>query len=233
MNWKDYQERAADFFRSIGLEAETDITIEGVRTKHDIDVLVKSRHVGFNITWLVECKYWKSRVSKLHVLALREIVADTGADRGILLAEKGYQSGAIEASNLTNVELTSLEHLKGSASNAINSMKLKDLFDRLSWCKYEYWEIPKSIRIKEGLRPDASSAGYSGQIAIACCEDIITKAFRNDFPINPDRTYLALNKSDLIGVEIPIKFKTQTELTYFLELVISNLEDRINKCNTI
>ena len=88
-NWKDYQEEAARFFRALGLEAQTDVTVRGVRTTHDIDVLVKSHHAGFDVTWIVECKQWNTRVSKLHVLALREIVSDVGADRGILLAESG------------------------------------------------------------------------------------------------------------------------------------------------
>src|SRR5439155_25089010 len=74
MDWKDYQEEAAEFFRKLGLEAQTDVKVKGVRTTHDIDVLVKSHHAGFDITWIVECKQWKSKVSKLHVLALREIV---------------------------------------------------------------------------------------------------------------------------------------------------------------
>ena len=52
MNWKDYQEKAADFFRSLGLDAEADVTIQGARTKHDIDVLVKSHYAGFDVTWL-------------------------------------------------------------------------------------------------------------------------------------------------------------------------------------
>ena len=95
--WQQYQEEVASYFRSLGLDATTDVTITGVRTSHDVDVLVKSRHVGFDITWIVECKHWASPVSKLHVMALREIVADIGADRGILLSESGFQSGAIEA----------------------------------------------------------------------------------------------------------------------------------------
>src|SRR5688572_5826143 len=103
--WKEYQEAAALYFRSLGLEAATDVAVRGVRTSHDIDVLVKSHHVGFDITWIVECKNWKTPISKLHVLALREIVSDLGADRGILLSESGFQSGAREAANLTNVQV--------------------------------------------------------------------------------------------------------------------------------
>ena len=114
MDWKDYQEEVASFFRELGLEASTDVKVNGARTAHDIDVLVKSHHVGFDGTWVVECKKWKNRVSKLHVLALRESVSDIGADRGILLSESGFKIGAIEAANLTNIQLTSLDSIRGT-----------------------------------------------------------------------------------------------------------------------
>ena len=50
-NWIEYQEETAAFFRSLNLEAETNVTIQGVRTSHDVDVLVKSHHVGFDVAW--------------------------------------------------------------------------------------------------------------------------------------------------------------------------------------
>jgi len=152
-NWIEYQEETAAFFRSLGLDAQTNATIQGVRTRHDVDVLVKSHHVGFDITWIVECKHWKSRVSKLHVLALREIVADVGADRGILLSEAGFQSGAIEAATLTNVRVSSLADVRGTARFEIVSMRLRELYDSVELCRERYWNIPKEIRIKYGLRP--------------------------------------------------------------------------------
>ncbi len=128
--WQMYQEEAASYFRSLGLDASVDATTRGVRTSHDIDVLVKSTYVGFEITWIVECKNWQTAVSKLHVLALREIVADLGADRGILLSEEGFQSGAREAANLTNVQVTSIVEMRETASSSIQAMRLRDLYDR-------------------------------------------------------------------------------------------------------
>lgn len=230
LNWKDYQEKAASFFRSLGLDAETDVTIHGARTTHDVDVLVKSHHAGFDVTWIVECKHWKSKVSKIHVLALREIVSDTGADRGILLAEEGFQSGAIEAANLTNVQVTSLEHVEISASTAINAMKLRDLFDRLIWCKAEYWEIPKYIRIKAGLRPETGGAiGYSGDWVMKVGEDLILKAFRGEFPVTPDEMHQLTSKV-IVGQVMPREFLAPINLMVFLEPLILNLESRINKC---
>jgi restriction system protein len=166
--WSGYQEDAAEFFRSLGLEAETNVTIKGVRTSHDIDVLVRSRHAGFDVMWVVECKHWNSRVSKLHVLALREIVSDTGADRGILLAENGFQSGAVEAASLTNVHVTSLANTRVEARSEIASMRLSDLFDRVEHCREQYWSIPKSARIEHGLRAEYYEHDYSGDYRQVC-----------------------------------------------------------------
>jgi hypothetical protein len=180
--WQQYQEEAASYFRSLGLDATTDVTITGVRTSHDVDVLVKSRHVGFDITWIVECRHWASPVSKLHVLALREIVADIGADRGILLSESGFQSGAIEAANLTNVQVTSINQMRETAGESINAMRLRELFDRVGICKDRYWEIPKEERIRVGLRFGLDEHDYSGAKVVEFCTDLLTRAFRGVYP---------------------------------------------------
>jgi len=127
-DWKEYQEEAAEFFRSLGLSAETDVTLQGVHTTHDVDVFVRIDVAGFEVRWIVECKHWKDAVSKLHVMALRGIVSDLGADRGIILCEAGFQSGAIDAANLTNVQVTSLEALAVSSKEAIHAVRLRELF---------------------------------------------------------------------------------------------------------
>lgn len=153
-SWREYQEEAARFFRSLGAETITDFTVQGVRTTHDIDVFVKSHHVGFDVVWIVECKHWATRVTKLHVLALREIVADVGADRGFLLCEAGFQSGAVEAATLTNVHVSSLANLRSTASAEITAMRLRELYDRVESCRERYWNLRKQTRIEGGLRPD-------------------------------------------------------------------------------
>jgi hypothetical protein len=139
--WQEYQEEVAGFFRRLGLEATTDHTVQGVRTKHAIDVYVKSHHAGFDVVWIVECKHWSTPVTKLHVLALREIAADLRADRGILLCEAGFQSGAAEAATLTNVHLTSLAPLRGTASAEVTAMRVRELYDRIEACRVRYWDI--------------------------------------------------------------------------------------------
>ena len=223
--WKKYQEDAASYFRSLGLSATTDVTVNGVRTHHDVDVLVTTHYVGFDITWIVECKKWKTRVNKLHVLALREIVSDVGADRGILLSESGFQSGAIEAANLTNIQATSISELRDSASSSIYAMRLRDLYDRVVICKDKYWSIPKDIRIKYGLRTEG--ADYSALRIIDMCIDILSRAFRGVYPFNSEtmEAYILFGKDnsfesakdvvDLVGNKI-----------YEVETLLDNYESQ-------
>lgn len=224
--WQEYQEETAAFFRGLGLEAETNVTVNGVRTKHDVDVLVKSRHIGFDVTWLVECKLWATRVTKLHVLALRTIVADVGADRGIIVSEAGFQSGAIEAAALTNVHVSSLAELRSTASNEILSMRLRELYDRAEWCRLHYWEIPKDERIAHGLRPDFLEQGYSGTKILELTHELLLKAFRGEYPINAD-SLLALVTPAFKGT-----FASSQELLSLLEPAIADLEKRIKQVET-
>jgi len=106
--WKEYQETAAAQFRALGLTAETDQRLVGARGQHDIDVAVRGNRAGMEFLWVVECQRWKTNVPKSAVATLSTIVQDLGADRGIILSEKGFQSGAIRLAQGSNVTLTSL-----------------------------------------------------------------------------------------------------------------------------
>lgn len=90
MNWREYQEKAAAFFRKQGCNAEVDAQIEGVRAKHKIDVYVSFFRYGIRCNWVVECKLWNSHVTKEKVLTLKSIVEDVGADRGLIISEEGF-----------------------------------------------------------------------------------------------------------------------------------------------
>jgi restriction system protein len=132
VTWKDYQEQAATFFRGLGLAATTDERITGVRGIHDVDVAVRSETAGIKQLWIVECKKWKTRVKKLHVAALAEIIHDIGADRGILLSESGFQAGAIRMAQSSNITLSSISDLEENSEAERVQLKLRELRRRLS-----------------------------------------------------------------------------------------------------
>lgn len=222
-DWKEYQEEAAEFFRSIGLKAETDVTLQGVRTKHDVDVYVQIDVAGFKVRWIVECKHWKSAVNKLHVMGLREIAADLGVDRGIILCESGFQSGAVEAAKLTNVQVTSLEALGKTSQEAIYAFQLQDLFDRTEKCRERYWDIPKSVRIKHGLRADTFSDDiYSGQFIVEVVSKVISKASRGIFPVESD----LLDRTKVPC--LPGLLCNYGEVVAVLEPLVAELESKLN-----
>ena len=110
--WYNFQEEICDYFNSIGANAKTNQTVQGVRTKHDIDVLVKTKFLGEDVVWIIEAKDWQTNIPKEKVLALRTIVDDIGADRGFIISQKGFQSGAYEASQNTNIKLKTFQELK-------------------------------------------------------------------------------------------------------------------------
>jgi len=76
------------------------------------------------------------------VLALIGVVEDVGADRGVLISAAGFQSGAIKAAEKRNVTLTTLNGLRETVREELNSsvaqaletkvIKLKDAFSALS-----------------------------------------------------------------------------------------------------
>lgn len=146
MNWKQYQEQTAKFFRTLGCEAAVEVTVKGARAKHTIDVWVRFNKFGLETTWVVECKCWTSPVTKEKVLALKSVVEDVGADRGILISTAGFQSGAVHASEKTNITLTSLDELKETAQEDLVASALHGLETKLVELKYALFALYSTKR---------------------------------------------------------------------------------------
>jgi hypothetical protein len=144
--WREYEERAAAFFRDLGMKAETNVKVRGARGKHKIDVEVKLERFGIEQTWIVECKQWKRRVSKLHVNGLVNIVNDVGADRGFLLCEVGFQKGAIRQARKTNITLTTLASLRTNAVAGVAELGLDDARQRIARLRHRLTVIDNRDR---------------------------------------------------------------------------------------
>ena len=99
--WQNYQDQVAALFRSLGLKSSTEAEVSGARATHKIDVLISFPLLGQDVTWVVECKFWRARVPKEKVLALHQIAQDVGADRAFLFSENSFQPGAVEAARST------------------------------------------------------------------------------------------------------------------------------------
>ncbi|WP_206597680.1 restriction endonuclease [Pseudomonas syringae] len=124
-DWRAYQEATAEVFRRLGCNAQVDFRVTGARATHDIDVYATFLRSGILCTWVIECKLWKTRVPKEKVLALKSLIDDLGADRGIIVSEAGFQPGAQDAARGTNITLvTSLEEFASTALAATSEVPL-------------------------------------------------------------------------------------------------------------
>lgn len=178
MNWSEYQIKAAEFFSRLGLKTEVEFKVEGARGIHVIDVYASGCFNGIAFNWVVECKAWKGNIPKEKVMALASIVQDVGADRGFLLSEVGFQSGAILAARSSNITLTSLEDLSYSAE--------KFSIDALIGKKN--WEIQKAKSRLLSIKKTSEAHEYSpertmlvGQLSIL--EMMLQEAFESQYPI--------------------------------------------------
>lgn len=181
--WFDFQENICDYFKSIGFEAETNKTVKGVRTNHDIDVYVHTKFMGQNLTWIIEAKKWKSKVNKLQVLGLRTIADDIGVDGGFIISEKGFQSGAIEASINTNIRLMTFEQLKIITKDFVEDDILKHYEERIILINRRYWSHSKVVRKDYGLRLELGDNTYSVPFIIHITEEAIRSARNKEYPI--------------------------------------------------
>lgn len=184
IDWYQFQEDICEHFKSIGADAETNVTVQGVRTKHDIDILVKTKFLGEDLVWVVEAKKWKSNVNKLQVLGLRTIVDDIGADRGFIISEKGFQKGAIEAAQDTNIKLKTFEQLQANTRDLIEDEVLKIYTKRLSISSARYWSHGKRVRMRYDLRDDVGvKPSYSGHVVLGKIEEVLCEAKTRSYPI--------------------------------------------------
>ena len=180
--WKDYQEAVADNFRRLGLMTETDVRLEGARGRHDIDVVVRGTRVGIEFLWVIECKLWNRNVSKQAVATLSTVVQDIGADRGILLTNKGFQAGASMLATRNNITLLSTDELVAASEVEVHQHQCVLLRNR---CDAVIFEVDRSgFRDRNGnqrFEPGWESMAFDTRVSVL--KTAIDSALRGTWPV--------------------------------------------------
>lgn len=108
-DWVELQDKVAYILGSCGYIVETPKKIQTARGEVEIDVFAQSSEELI----ICECKFWESNVPQNTVFAFRTIAEDIGANKGIIVAKKGFQSGAYISIILRSNELnTSMNYIK-------------------------------------------------------------------------------------------------------------------------
>lgn len=143
-DWMDLQNKVASILRVCGCEANVELTIETVRGKVDVDVHAIDLSISPQLTYLCECKYWSTAIPKSVVHGFRTVVSDYGAHIGFLISRNGFQSGAYEAAQNSNIQLVNWQEFQRMFIDRWKEGRytaLKEIFEDL-FEYYDYFSAP-------------------------------------------------------------------------------------------
>jgi restriction system protein len=104
-DWKQLQKRVAAILSECGLDAAVEKTLQLARGSVEIDVLATDPTTSPPALYLCECKRWQTSIPQAEVQTFRTIVSDSGAHFGLFVAARGFQAGAQQVVQHTNIHL--------------------------------------------------------------------------------------------------------------------------------
>ena len=117
--WERHQHRTADLLRELGFTAEVNdplLTTSGLVHKVDVSARIVLTGVGA-LDRRVQAV--ERGGSKREGVCAKDIVNDFAADRGLLMSQKGFQSGAVRLAAAKNITLSSLNELWTNAAEQL------------------------------------------------------------------------------------------------------------------
>ncbi len=117
-NWRDLQTQVGRILEECGLAVEVEHVLALPRGSVEVDVFAVEDTGGRTNTVVVECKRWRTPVPQQVVHAFRTVVAETGANTGYIVSTKGFQSGALNAAESTNISLVTWREFQTEFENA-------------------------------------------------------------------------------------------------------------------
>ncbi|MGO8675320.1 MAG: restriction endonuclease [Limisphaerales bacterium] len=117
-DWEDLQDKVAQLFDELGCEVQTPFVVElAGRGRKAVDVFARDRRTSMERITLVECKWWNTEVPQDTVHAFHTIMQRSGANEGFVVSKVGFQAGAYEAAQHTNINLLTFGDLQHRFGN--------------------------------------------------------------------------------------------------------------------
>lgn len=227
--WRDLQCKVCEILKQCRFSAEVGKTIQSIRNTIEIDVYAEEQVDDREYSLICECKYWKTNVPQLHILALRTIVNDIGINKAYIITTTGFQKGAIKSAESTNVELITWEKFQklffkswyiNYFSRKLHSI-LKQDYDSTAIQFFDNFELIDKKRFHSLIEQ------YN------CLKDIsnhfphsILKDFPNQFsnindklPLSKKMESSVIEEWNLISCNLPEKIMSETNYSEFLRLL--------------
>lgn len=120
MNWEEYENTVYDlcdiYYQGSNVQKNVKKKGRYSKSNRQIDILIEQNISGNKVQIVIDCKLYNKKVDVKAVEAFISMVDDIGADKGILVSEKGYTKAALNRAyyNEKHIELDiySLEELK-------------------------------------------------------------------------------------------------------------------------
>jgi restriction system protein len=111
-SWQALQTEVGRILIECGFDVEVEKKIQSARGTVELDVYADETIRGRRYAIACECKYWKSRIPQAVVHGFRTVVQEIGANIGYIISMEGFQSGAVSASDLTNLKLVTWQEFQ-------------------------------------------------------------------------------------------------------------------------
>ena len=103
--WQELEDWVTRILSEAGFRAQRGRALETARGSVNVDVVAFDDAITPPVLTFFECKYWKEPVTQTVVHAFRTIVIDSGANTGLIVSRRGFQSGAEAAAQFSNIRL--------------------------------------------------------------------------------------------------------------------------------
>ena len=216
-DWKDLQIKVKQIYLNLGCDTNEDFVVKGMRTEHRIDVFAVFNFGGQTYRTIIECKYWNSKVKKAQVGTSIGIIDDIGAEKGIIVSKKGFQSGARKLAMCTNISLTTYDELLRDSALFINKFKLENALKRLEkmetpFLKFHDLMKEEAEKISEWWYP--TNEGYTLLGIISILKHKIESIDRKSYPAS--FIFGSLHR----GKEV---WKCAHNQSEYIDLILSNI----------
>jgi hypothetical protein len=105
-DWGGFEKLIAQLNETGDVLVEHNVTLTGRSgAPRQIDVLIRHKQGLYEYLVIIECKFWKENVGRLHVDALITTVQDLNAAKGVLFSVVGFESGAITLAKHVGIDL--------------------------------------------------------------------------------------------------------------------------------
>ena len=98
MDWKEYEIYITKHFQRLfpKTSIQHNVRREGLisKVKRQIDILIEGKVAGFDLSIIVDCKYFNKKVDVKEVESFLSFLQDLKASKGILITNNGYSKAA-------------------------------------------------------------------------------------------------------------------------------------------